>query len=110
MNTASRPHIPQAAPEPPPIACTLTGADQAERVAQWQRLLAGARWENIDGGLRFHLSAELAGPVAELAAAEQHCCVFFDFTVRLAGGGLRLEVRAPAEAAALLAEVFGTAD
>jgi hypothetical protein len=70
---------------------------------------SGARRESIKGGLRLHLSAELAGQVAELAAAAQRCCAFFDFTVRLAGPGLELEVRAPAEAAPLLAEVFGTA-
>jgi hypothetical protein len=39
-----------------------------------------------------------------------NCCAFFAFTLRLASGGLELEVRAPAEAAPMLAEVFGTAD
>jgi DNA-binding transcriptional MerR regulator len=103
------PRRPQSPSEPAAIACTLTGGAQAARIAQWQRLLNGARRKSIEGGLRLHLSTELAGPVAELAAAEQHCCAFFDFTVRLAGGGLELEVRAPTDAAPLLAEVFGTA-
>ncbi|MGH3885307.1 MAG: MerR family transcriptional regulator [Pseudonocardiaceae bacterium] len=99
---------PPAAPEPPPIACTLTGDDQAERVARWRRLLAGADREGIDGGLLIRLPAELAGPVAKLAAAEQRCCAFFEFTVRLVGGGLQLRVCAPEEAAPLLTELFGT--
>ena len=93
-----------------PIACTLDGAGQAERLDQWRRLLARAdRRERVEGGLRFQLPATLAGPAAELAAAEQRCCAFFAFTLHLAGGGLALEVRAPAEALPLLTEVFGAA-
>ncbi|MGO9782427.1 MAG: hypothetical protein ACLPKE_04065 [Streptosporangiaceae bacterium] len=93
-----------------PIVCTLDRAGQAERLDQWRRLLARAdRRERIDGGVRFRLPAALAGPAAELAAAEQRCCAFFAFTLRLADGGLELEVRAPAEALPLLTEVFGPA-
>ncbi len=93
-----------------PIACALDGAGQAERLDQWRRLLARAdRRERVEGGLRFQLPATLAGPAAELAAAEQRCCAFFAFTLRLAGGGLELEVRAPTEALPLLTEVFGPA-
>jgi MerR family copper efflux transcriptional regulator len=90
------------------IACTLADEDQADRVEQWRRLLGHATGRApIDGGLRVDLPATLAGEVADLAAAEQRCCAFFDFTLHLAGSILRLEVRAPAEAAPLLAEVFG---
>jgi MerR family transcriptional regulator, copper efflux regulator len=98
----------RSAPRPAPITCTLTSGDQADRIAQWERLLAGARVETVEGGLRFQLSAELAGRVAELAAAEQSCCAFFTFVLRLDGDGLSFEVRAPAEATPLLVEVFGT--
>lgn len=93
-----------------PIACTLKSGDRGERIRGWRHLLAQAdRREPIDGGVRFHLPAALAGPAAELAAAEQQCCAFFDFTLHLARGGLHLDVRAPAEAAPLLADVFGAA-
>jgi len=99
-----------AAGESLPIACALDGAGQAERLDQWRRLLARADCrERVEGGLRFQLPATLAGPAAELAAAEQRCCAFLAFTLRLAGGGLELEVRAPAEALPLLTEVFGPA-
>lgn len=98
-------------PDPEPIACTLNGTDLAERIGQWQQLLVQAHQrEAIDGGLRIHLPATSVGPIAELAAAEQQCCSFFDFTLHLSGGELRLEVRAPEHAAPLLADVFGTAD
>jgi DNA-binding transcriptional MerR regulator len=94
---------------PQSIACTLTPDDQADRLRQWRRVLAHASGhESVDGGLRVDLPAGLAGEVAALAAAEQRCCEFFDFTLRIADGTLRLEVRAPAEAASLLAGVFGS--
>lgn len=96
--------------EPPPIACTLTGSDQAERLHDWRQLLAHATSRHaVDGGLRIGLPATAAAQVAELAAAEQQCCGFFDFTLRLADGELHLEVRAPTEAGHLLTEMFGTA-
>ncbi|MFI5614239.1 hypothetical protein [Amycolatopsis sp. NPDC051903] len=93
-------------PEPVPIACTVTGSAQAERGVQWRELLAGAEREAFDGRLEFRLAAESAGRVA---AAKQDCCAFCTFTLRFAGGGLEFEVRAPAEAAPLLADVFSTA-
>lgn len=98
-----------ARPSPVAIACTLVGDDRAERIVRWRRLLAGARREDVDGGVLLRMPAERAGAVAALAAAEQRCCAFFEFTMRLVGGSVELEVRAPAEAAPLLAEVFGTA-
>ncbi|MEV4602125.1 hypothetical protein AB0K15_32615 [Amycolatopsis sp. NPDC049253] len=90
-----------------PIACLLTGGEQAERIGQWRELLTSAEREPTDEGLLFRLPAELAGRVAELAAAEQQCCAFFGFALRLRRGVLEFEVHAPAEAAPLLADVFG---
>lgn len=101
---------PPALPEPAPIACTLTAENQAARIAQWRQLLAGAERENVDDGLLFRLPTERAGPVAELAAAEQRCCAFFKFAVRLRDGRVELKVHASPDAAPLLAEVFGTTD
>lgn len=95
----------------PPIACTLTGVQQADRIEEWRRLLSQAvDREPVEGGLAFRFPAGLAGQVADLAAAEQQCCMFFEFTLRLVGGELRLEVRAPDDAAPLLATAFGTGD
>ena len=79
-----------------PIACTLTGDDQDVRILQWRRLLAQATArEPVPGGIRFTLPATLAGPAAELAAAEQRCCPFFRFTLVLADASLQLTVQAP---------------
>jgi hypothetical protein len=59
--------------------------------------------------LRMTLPADRAAAVAGLAAAEQRCCPFFGFLLRLDGQVLQLEVRAPADGAGLLFELFGPA-
>ena len=91
------------------IACALGGDEQADRTEQWRRLLTTAiRSEPVRDGIRFVLPVEMSGQIATLAVAEQRCCPFFDFTLRLADGRLAFEVRAPAQAADLLADLFGT--
>ncbi len=57
--------------------------------------------------LTFPATPELAAEVAALAAAEQDCCAFFDFTLHLTPTTLELTVRAPDTAEALLADLFG---
>jgi MerR family transcriptional regulator, copper efflux regulator len=89
-----------------PIACSLTGDDMTERLAQWRSALAGAADVGIPDGRRFTVPAGRFSRLSELAAAEQRCCPFFDFRFHLDGRDLHFEVRAPAEAAALLADVF----
>ena len=86
-----------------PIACTLSGSDQGQRVREWQDLLAqGTGREPVPDGIRVTLPAALAGPAAELAAAEQQCCPFFRFTLVFDGGVIQLTMQAPPEAAPLL--------
>jgi DNA-binding transcriptional MerR regulator len=92
-----------------PVACTLSGDEQTDRAAQWRQLLQEAvSREEIADGLRltFPPGPDLAGRVAALAAAEQDCCAFFTFSLELAGA-LVLTVRAPENAAASLADLFG---
>jgi hypothetical protein len=51
-----------------PIACTLSGSDQGQRVGEWQKLLAhGTAREPVPDGIRVTLPAGLAGPAAEAA-------------------------------------------
>jgi hypothetical protein len=57
--------------------------------------------------LVFPTSPELVTEVAALAAAEQDCCAFFDFTLHLTPAALELSVRAPGAAATMLADLFG---
>lgn len=60
----------------------------------------------IPDGLRFTVPADRAGDVAAVAAAEQQCCPFLDFQLQCQGPQLVLEVRAPAEASEVLADLF----
>lgn len=92
-----------------PVACSLTGEETTERIAAWHRALAGARRHEIPDGLRLTLPVNRTQTVAGLAAAEQGCCGFFDFRLHLDGPDLHLEVRAQAEGAGLLAELFADA-
>jgi len=107
---AVRPPQPPAPAEPwrrVPVACSLGGAAMSNRVHQWQDLLSDADREPIPDGIRLSMPAGLAAQVAALAAAELDCCQFFDFRIHLAGQRLHLEVRAPADAAAMLSDLFG---
>jgi MerR family transcriptional regulator, copper efflux regulator len=89
------------------LTCTLTAAGQADRVEEWRRLLSQATArQQADGELAFRFPARLAGRVAELAAAEQQCCMFLEFTLHLAAGELRFEVHAPEGTAPMLADLF----
>ncbi|MGW4895821.1 heavy metal-responsive transcriptional regulator [Kitasatospora sp. NPDC004240] len=93
-----------------PVTCSLDGAALGERTRQWRELVAGAeRREEIPDGLRLSFPADpdLAGRLATLAAAEQGCCAFLDFTLQLTPTALRLSVRAPRSAAGMLADLFG---
>ena len=93
-----------------PVACTLHGAGLGQRTAQWQQLAGRAgRREDIPDGVRltFPATPQLAAEIAALAAAEQGCCAFFDFTLHLTPAALQLSVRAPETAATVLADLFG---
>jgi DNA-binding transcriptional MerR regulator len=103
---------PPSPPEVPPIACTLAPDRMSDRMVEWQELLARAVGrEPVDGGVRvrFPAGAEPAVEVARLAAAEQACCPFFEFTIAVHHTGTVLEVRAPADAAVLVDAVLGVA-
>jgi hypothetical protein len=58
--------------------------------------------------LTFPLTSELAGQIAALAAAEQECCSFFDFTLQFTSAKLVLTVRAPEAAGDVLAGLFAS--
>jgi DNA-binding transcriptional MerR regulator len=89
-----------------PVACSLEGQAMGDRISQWQSLLNDAGHQPIPDGVRLTVPAERAARIAELAAAEQQCCPFLDFRLHFAGQLLHLDVRAPAEAASMLTDVF----
>jgi DNA-binding transcriptional MerR regulator len=95
----------------PPIACSLAPAQMGRRVTDWQGVLSRATDgpTPVDGGvaIRFGRDAELAAEVSALAAAEQSCCRFFAFIVRMDHTGTELTVTAPADARPLVEALFG---
>ena len=109
----TRPAAPVAEAEPwreVPTACTLGGPELEGRTQERRQLGEQAeRREEIPDGLRltFPATAERAGRVAALAAAEQGCCAFFDFPLHLTPAALQLTVRAPEAGATLPADLFG---
>jgi protein-tyrosine-phosphatase len=92
-----------------PIACTLPAANLGERTAEWRRLLEGASHAPIPDGLRLTLPADRAEALTALAAAEQECCSFFDFRIAVDEPFVHVEVRAPADAQAVLTDLFAQA-
>ena len=92
-----------------PIVCTLGAGQVGSRLDDWQSMLADVvSRDPIDGGVRVGFDGnDRAGELAQLAAAEQECCRFFDFSVTIDRRGLALEVRAPHDAGPLVDALFG---
>lgn len=80
-----------------PIVCTLGASDVPARGKAWHAALTAViSRESIDGGVRLQFAPETAvGDLAELAAAEQNCCMFFRFALTVDSRGVALEVTAP---------------
>jgi len=98
------------------VACMLPANRLAERVEQWNRLLADNQHvldaavsrTAIEGGLRLGFRAGIdAGEIARLAAAEQDCCRFFSFTITIDRHGLALDITAPDDGLPAVHALFG---
>ena len=104
--------VPASAAVAEPISCSLDAGEMDGRMDDWQALLGLVidRTPVTDGiSLSFSPEPGVAAQVARLAVAEQACCSFFDFTVRMSGGELQLEVRGPQDAQAIISALFGVA-
>ena len=96
----------------PPLVCTLPVEEMPDRMDGWKAVLAHVtrRDRTSDGGLRLSLDGvAVLDEVTRLAVAEQGCCAFFAFSITIDDRGVALEVRAPGDAAEILAAVFGAA-
>jgi DNA-binding transcriptional MerR regulator len=95
----------------PAIACTLEHGAMPGRIADWQAALEHVeRREALDGGIRltFGPGADLR-EILRLARDENACCSFFSFAFTVDGRGTAVEVRAPADADAIVTSIFGVA-
>ncbi len=97
-------------PEPtdaPPIACTLTGTEQAEQRERWHTVLDGAPREDlVSGGIRVHPPSDRLDEIAALVAAESRCCAFLTFRLTVSPGGITLDVHAPDGAEGMLRDLL----
>jgi hypothetical protein len=93
-----------------PVACTLTSVDLAAQRQRWERLAVRAMTERVEtaDGLRLVFRPE---PGAEeelraLAAAENECCRWADWTVVAGAGQIVLAVRAAGDGVTALHGMF----
>lgn len=96
--------------EATPIACSLDPDAAYARIDEWRRLMAKAvARTSVEGGIALQLPADpdTAAELGRRAAAEQQCCLFFDFRLHLGGPVIDVEVRAPAEAGDVVTALFG---
>jgi MerR family copper efflux transcriptional regulator len=94
-----------------PIVCTLATGSMAERLDQWEALLAHVTHrDTVDRGIRATFGPDVPiEDVVRLAAAEQDCCRFFNFAITIDDRGIALEVTAPDDALPIVHALFGAA-
>ena len=93
----------------PPVTCALGAAEIPERMEAWRSALTHAVTRvAVDGGLRVTFDHRMPlTDLAELVAAEQRCCSFFDFSITIDRRGVALEARAPADALPIVLTLLG---
>ncbi|MCB0873850.1 MAG: MerR family transcriptional regulator [Thermoleophilia bacterium] len=100
-------------------ACTLSPDRMRDRIDTWNQLLqdktallgAVTARTAIEDGVRLDFAPGVAiTELAQLAAAEQDCCRFFNFAITIDHRGVGLEITAPPDAHAALIALFGAPD
>ena len=92
-----------------PLACSLAGAEMADRQAELRALFAGRVVEAVREGhaLRLELrdSPGLGERLERVVQLERACCPFLDLAVERDAGRLVVHIDGPPEAAAII-DVF----
>jgi MerR family copper efflux transcriptional regulator len=93
------------------IACSLDADSMPGRLHDWNALLAHVvRREPLAAGVRVVFGPTVpTSEVMRLAVAEQGCCSFFAFDIRVDGDGVAMEVTAPPEGRDVVTALFGEA-
>ncbi|MGI9384232.1 MAG: hypothetical protein ACR2PO_13845 [Methyloligellaceae bacterium] len=97
-----------AAHDAAPIACTLTGDDYACRTAWIRKLARDSLKTYVRDGLTLHLiyAGHAREKVREMMAKEQTCCAFLCFEMQDQADEVRLTIRAPEQARAVVDTLF----
>lgn len=100
----------------PVVSCTLSPDRMRDRIDTWNELLrdktdlfGGVTTRTaIDDGIRLQFAPGVdVAELAELAAAEQNCCRFFNFAITIDHRGIGLDITAPPDAHAAVTALFG---
>jgi hypothetical protein len=96
-----------------PLACSLTGPEQARRREELQRIFEGcSRTDELEDEYEFSFpgSEEWAVRLTEFVVFERACCPFFafDLVFEPEGGPIRLRARGPEGAGDIAAEMFAS--
>jgi hypothetical protein len=93
------------------IACSLEPDAVGERIRDWDRVLTSATARTaIPNGVRVAFDRDVdVAALAELAAAEQSCCSFFQFEIGIGSDGVTLQVTGPDASQQVITAVFGAA-
>ena len=96
--------------DPPPIACSLTAAGYRQRVDAAGAIARDALIDRapIEAGARltFATQDDVRRRLEGFIAAESRCCPFLTMDLRQADDRLVLDVTGPADAAAIIEELF----
>jgi hypothetical protein len=94
-----------------PIACSLSGEDQAERLGELASLssrVLGAEPTGEGGSLiRFQPGGDTESQLKRIVAAERECCPFLDLSVAEDGSNLTLSIDGREGAEPVIAEIVG---
>jgi hypothetical protein len=93
--------------ETPPIACTLSSSDLADREGAWRKLLGSGLVERdqVPGGIRLRPEPGAADALIQLIDLERECCAWIKFEV---GDGSVVTLTADREGEVVLTEMFKT--
>jgi hypothetical protein len=96
-----------------PIACTLSGPEQAERGVEVEGIFGGClRAGELEDGHEFVFPGdeEWAARLTEFIVFERRCCSFLTFELAFEpeGGPIRLRIRGPEGAKDIVAEMFAS--
>ena len=90
-----------------PIACSLDAGSMAERIGEWQALVATSVDAVVSEPTAVHLALEPSDrallAAVNLAQREKQCCPFFDVTVDIGAEQRTLSLRVPEGAEEALA-------
>ena len=97
---------------PLPVACSLSGQDQTERLRELASLASRVLGAEPTGGggslVRFRPDGDTQSQLARIVAAERECCPFLDLSLTEDRSNLTLSIEGPEDARPVIAEIVAT--